>query len=81
VEVAGPVGTNLNDYRLHLYHGATDGYTDSEVDVGTWYVDFALSGIIPNMRDGFGVKAFRLPSAWSDRGGGHQVGCLVMALR
>ena len=34
IEIAGPAGTNLKDYRLYFYHGTTD------VDVKRHAVDF-----------------------------------------
>ncbi|MEM1324479.1 MAG: T9SS type A sorting domain-containing protein [Bacteroidota bacterium] len=48
VEVTGPEGTDLSDYRLVLYDG----------DDGMSYADFTLSGIIPDERNSSGAVAF-----------------------
>lgn len=61
IEIAGPAGTSLNDYRLHFYHSNTDqadaraaGEADPDkAGPGTYYGNFVLSGMIRNMNEGF----------------------------
>jgi hypothetical protein len=51
VEVAGPAGTNLACFRIHLYNGATPG-------AAVVYDSIVLSGIIPDQCNGFGTVHF-----------------------
>jgi hypothetical protein len=51
VEVAGPAGTDLACFRIHLYNGATPG-------AATVYDSIVLSGIIPDQCNGFGTVHF-----------------------
>ena len=61
IEIAGPAGTSLNDYRLHFYHSNTDqadaraaGEADPDkAGPGTYYGNFVLSGMIRNMDGGY----------------------------
>ena len=48
IEIAGSAGTDLAGYTLVLYNGST----------GLAYNTIALSGVIPNQRDSFGVLVF-----------------------
>ncbi|MDH5378920.1 MAG: hypothetical protein OEX00_11395, partial [Gammaproteobacteria bacterium] len=48
IEIAGPAGTVLDDWQIALYNGST----------GSQYGRKHLSGVIPNLLDGFGVFSF-----------------------
>ena len=52
VEIAGEAGTDLSAYTLYFYNGSG----------GAVYRTEFLSGIIPNMSNGFGAVNFALPS-------------------
>jgi predicted extracellular nuclease len=52
IEVAGPAGTDLAGWSLVLYNG----------NGGAPYNTTALSGVIPDQLDGFGVLSFGYPS-------------------
>lgn len=75
IEIAGPAGTSLNDYRLHFYHSNTDqadaraaGEADPDkAGPGTYYGNFVLSGMIRNMDGGYGVLVFNLPPSFAER--------------
>lgn len=74
IEVAGPAGTSLNNFRFHFYHSNTDpadaraaGNDHNDAAAGTYYGDFVLSGLLRNMKNGFGVLVFNLPPAFANR--------------
>jgi len=50
-EVAGAAGVDLADYSMYLYDGVTGGS----------YSNIPLSGVIPNLSNGYGVIWFGLP--------------------
>lgn len=52
VEIAGPAGTDLAGWSLVLYNGGT----------GALYHSRALSGILPDQQNGFGVLFFAYPA-------------------
>ncbi|MGE0864660.1 MAG: lamin tail domain-containing protein [Vicinamibacterales bacterium] len=52
IEIAGPAGTNLADYSIVLYNGASGAPYDTDV----------LSGTIPNQQGGFGTAVLSYPS-------------------
>ncbi len=54
VEIAGPAGTDLTGYSLVLYNGADSELYDSGATI-------ALSGIIPDLQNGYGTIAFLTP--------------------
>jgi len=51
IEIAGTAGTNLANYTLVLYNGSN----------GMSYNTLVLSGIIPNLANGFGTLCFNYP--------------------
>ena len=51
IEIAGPAGTNLANYDLVFYNGASSG-------AAVVYLTFSLSGTLPDFGAGFGVKWF-----------------------
>jgi hypothetical protein len=51
IEIAGPAGTDLSGWTLVLYNGAN----------GQSYNIRALSGVIPNLQNGFGTLLFTYP--------------------
>lgn len=52
IEIAGPAGTDLSGWSLVLYNGANGAVYDTR----------ALSGVIPNQQNGFGVVVETYPS-------------------
>jgi hypothetical protein len=52
IEVAGTAGTNLGAYSLVLYNG----------NGGASYNTLVLSGVIPNLANGFGTLCFNYPA-------------------
>jgi hypothetical protein len=59
IEVAGTAGTDLSGYSLVLYNGSN----------GTVYSTTALTGILPDMQNGFGVQFTSYPSNGIQNGG------------
>tara|TARA_B110000037_G_scaffold184702_1_gene213732 strand:- start:1068 stop:1718 length:651 start_codon:yes stop_codon:yes gene_type:complete len=59
IEIAGKSGTNLDGYLIELYNGAN----------GTVYDDITLTGIIPDLKNGFGTLSFS-PNDGSIQNGG-----------
>lgn len=51
IEIAGPSGTNLSNYKLTLYNGG---------DNSTYGSVIKLSGVIPNQSNGFGTLFFSI---------------------
>lgn len=51
VEIAGPGGLDLSGWRLLLYNG----------NGGNLYGSYELSGVIPELTEGFGLLAFMTP--------------------
>lgn len=54
-EVAGPAGVDLADYSMMLYDGVSGGV----------YSNIPLSGVIPNLSNGYGVIWFGLPYSFA----------------
>ena len=54
IEIAGPAGTNLADYSIVLYNGATGSGATYDTDI--------LSGTIPDQQNGFGTVSLSYPS-------------------
>jgi len=52
IEVAGVAGLDLSVFSLVLYNGSN----------GTTYNTIALSGVLPNQQNGFGITSFDLPT-------------------
>jgi len=59
IEVAGPAGLNLAGYSLVLYNGHD----------GTSYNTIALSGVVTDQQNGFGVVSVALPANGLQNGG------------
>jgi hypothetical protein len=57
IEIAGTAGVNLADYSIVLYNGTPTGMT-----AGMTYDTDVLSGIIPNLSNGFGAISFCYPA-------------------
>ncbi|HAD11028.1 MAG TPA: hypothetical protein DCF33_01185 [Saprospirales bacterium] len=56
IEIAGRAGTNLGSgYELYLYNGSTGM-------MGGTYDNISLSGIIPDLNNGYGTIAFFIPA-------------------
>lgn len=51
IEIAGPAGVDISNWSLVLYNG----------NGGAVYNTLMLSGVIPNLADGYGVLAFNYP--------------------
>ena len=51
IEIAGPAGVDISNWSLVLYNG----------NGGAVYNTLPLSGVIPNLADGYGVLAFNYP--------------------
>ena len=55
IEIAGRAGTNLGSgYELFLYNGST-------ANMGGTYLNVPLTGVIPNLSNGYGTIAFLIP--------------------
>jgi len=52
IEIAGPAGVDLSSWSLVLYNG----------NGGTVYNTLTLSGVVPNLADGFGALVFNYPA-------------------
>ena len=62
VEIAGPAGTNLTNWRLMLY-GSDVPVGRGTPNRGRVYDTIAISGLIQNQQNGYGTLAFALPPA------------------
>ncbi|GAB3641362.1 T9SS type A sorting domain-containing protein [Spirosoma arcticum] len=62
VEIAGPAGTNLTNWRLILY-GSDVPVGRGTPNRGRVYDTIAVSGLIQNQQNGYGTLAFSLPPA------------------
>ncbi|HEX5637207.1 MAG TPA: hypothetical protein VFY78_08985, partial [Gammaproteobacteria bacterium] len=51
IEIAGPAGMDISNWSLVLYNG----------NGGAVYNTLTLSGVIPNLADGYGALAFNYP--------------------
>lgn len=59
IEVAGPAGTNLAEWEIHFYYKACEGASTGDAgNYNTKHV--SLSGRIPNMEQGYGVRVFNV---------------------
>ncbi len=59
IEIAGPSGLDLSNYRILLYNGAT----------GASYYGITLSGILPNESNNYGALSFSPPSIQNEMEG------------
>jgi hypothetical protein len=59
IELAGPAGTDLQNWQLVLYDGTS----------GTVYDTINLNGIIPDQQNGYGTLSFAVPNLRDGRGG------------
>jgi hypothetical protein len=74
IEIAGPAGTSLDDWKIHYYYSTCDGTAEGDVGEYNPKRSTTLRGRIPNMANGYGVRVFsvlpKLDNACNDHTSG-----------